>query len=144
MNKIDLHGKNAIVTGAARGIGLAIAQRVLASGAQCSLWDMRKEGLDSAAKALGGSDVHTAVVDISKPDSVKAAVDATLKRFGSIQILVNNAGIAGVTKKTWECTPAEWHEVLEVNLFGVFLCCHAIVPHMLEQGYGRIVNIASI
>ena len=144
MNKIDLHAKNAVVTGAARGIGLAIAQRLLASGAQCSLWDMRSDGLDSAAKALDGFDVHTAVVDISKPDSVKAATEATLKRFGSVQILVNNAGIAGVTKKTWECTPTEWHEVLEVNLFGVYLCCHAIVPHMLEQGYGRIVNIASI
>src|SRR5262245_12059437 len=144
MNKIDLQGKNAIVTGSARGIGLAIAQRLLASGARCSLWDRRQDGLDSAAKTLAGFDVHTAVVDVSKPDSVKAAAEATLTRFGSIEILVNNAGIAGVTKKMWECTPAEWHEVLEVNLFGVFLCCHAVVPQMLKQGYGRIVNIASI
>lgn len=144
MNRIDLQGKNAVVTGAARGIGLAITQRLLASGAQCSLWDRRQDGLDSATKALAGFDVHTAVVDVSKPDSVKAAAEATLKRFGSIEILVNNAGIAGVTKKMWECTPAEWHEVLEVNLFGVFLCCHAVVPQMLKQGYGRIVNIASI
>jgi 2-dehydro-3-deoxy-L-rhamnonate dehydrogenase (NAD+) len=144
MNIIDLQGKNAIVTGAARGIGLAITQRLLASGAQCSLWDRRQDGLDNAAKTLSGFDVHTAVVDVSKPDSVKAAAEATLKRLGTIEILVNNAGIAGVTKKMWECTPAEWHEVLEVNLFGVFLCCQAVVPQMLKQGHGRIVNIASI
>jgi NAD(P)-dependent dehydrogenase (short-subunit alcohol dehydrogenase family) len=144
MNKIDLKGMNAIVTGGARGIGLAIAQRLLASGARCSLWDMNRDRLEATAKSLSGDEVHTAVVDISKPDSVKAAVEATLKHFGSIEILVNNAGIAGVTKKMWECTPAEWHDVLEVNLFGVFVCCHAIVPHMLQQGYGRIVNIASI
>lgn len=144
MNKIDLQGKNAIVTGGARGIGLAIAQRLLASGARCSLWDMNRDGLDAAAKTLADDAVHTAVVNISEPDSVKAAAEATLKHFGSVEILVNNAGIAGVTRKMWECTPAEWHEVLEVNLFGVFVCCHAIVPHMLKQGYGRIVNIASI
>jgi len=144
MNKIDLKGKNAVVTGGARGIGLAIAQRLLASGARCSLWDMNRDALEATAKTLSNDDVHTAVVDISKPDSVKAALKATLRHFGSIEILVNNAGIAGVTKKMWECTPAEWHDVLEVNLFGVFVCCHAIVPQMLKQGYGRIVNIASI
>ena len=144
MNKIDLQGKNAIVTGGARGIGLAIAQRLLASGARCSLWDMNRDGLAATAKALADDSVHTAAVNISQPDSVQAAAEATLKHFGSVEILVNNAGIAGVTRKMWECTPAEWHEVLEVNLFGVFLCCHALVPHMLNQGYGRIVNIASI
>ncbi len=145
MNKIDLQGKNAVVTGGARGIGLAIAQRLLASGARVSLWDMNPAGLAETAKALNApGTVHTATVDISQPDSVKAAAGVTFQQFGGVDILVNNAGIAGVTKKTWEMTPAEWQEVVQVNLTGVFLVCHAIVPQMIERGYGRIVNIASI
>jgi 3-oxoacyl-[acyl-carrier protein] reductase len=145
MNKIDLQGKHAIVTGGARGIGLAIAERLLASGAHCSLWDTNRERLGAASKNLSTHGVvHTAVVDVSKAESVQAAADATAQQFGSVEILVNNAGIAGATKPTWELTPAEWQEVLQVNLFGVFLCCHAVVPKMKQKGYGRIVNIASI
>jgi len=145
MNKIDLQGKNAVVTGGARGIGFAIVQRLLASGAACSLWDRDAEALRSAAKSLNGSaTVHTTTVELTQPDSVQNAADSTLKALGRVDILVNNAGIAGVTKKLWECTPDEWQQVLQVNLFGVFLCCRAIVPKMIEQGYGRIVNIASI
>jgi NAD(P)-dependent dehydrogenase (short-subunit alcohol dehydrogenase family) len=143
MNKIDLNGKNAVVTGGARGIGLAIVQRLLTSGARCSLWDIDATVLQSAAKSLG-SQVHTAQVDVSNADSVAAGTDSTLKHFGSIDILVNDAGIAGVTKKTWELTPAEWQQVIQVNLVGVFLCCRAVVPKMMEKGYGRIVNVASI
>ena len=144
MNKIDLQGKVAIVTGGARGIGFAITRRLIDSGARCCLWDQSETALAEAAKALPQGSTHTCAVDISKPESVSAAVDQTLKHFKSVQILVNNAGIAGVTKKVWECTPAEWQEVLQVNLFGVFLCCRAVVPHMMEQKYGRIVSIASI
>jgi 3-oxoacyl-[acyl-carrier protein] reductase len=145
MNKIDLEGRHAIVTGGARGIGLAIAQRLLASGARCSLWDCDADALRVAAAALAGSQaIHTAVVDLTQPVSVKAAADTTFNAFGRIDILVNNAGISGANKKTWEFTPDEWQKVLQVNLFGVFLCCHAIVPKMIEQGYGRIVNIASV
>lgn len=145
MNQIDLKGKNAIVTGGARGIGLAIAQRLLASGAKVSLWDRDQKTLEGMEKSLADKGrVHIASVDITRPDSVKAAADKTISDLKRVDILVNNAGIAGVTKKLWECTPAEWQEVLQVNLFGVFLCCHAIVPHMLENKYGRIVNIASI
>ena len=145
MNTIDLQGKNAIITGGARGIGFAIAERLLASGATCSLWDRDVEALSSAAKALAGTaKVHTAAVDLALADSVKAAGEATFNAFGRVDILVNNAGIAGANKKTWELTPDEWQQVLQVNLFGVFLCCHAIVPKMIEQRYGRIVNIASI
>jgi 2-dehydro-3-deoxy-L-rhamnonate dehydrogenase (NAD+) len=145
MNKIDLQGKNAIITGGARGIGLAIAQRLLASGAACSLWDRDFEALGIAAKALAGpGTVHTAAVDVTQADSVRAAADATFNAFGRVHILVNNAGITGGNKKTWEFAPEEWQQVLQVNLFGVFLCCRAIAPKMIEQGYGRIVNIASI
>jgi len=145
MNKIDLDGKIAVVTGGARGIGFAIAQRLLASGAKCSLWDLDGEGLRTAAKALAGQGVvQTVSVDVTRPESVQAAAEETWQHFGSIDILVNNAGIAGATKKTWECTPAEWQQVLQVNLFGVFLCSRALVPKMIENGYGRVVNIASI
>jgi 3-oxoacyl-[acyl-carrier protein] reductase len=145
MNQIDLQGKNAVVTGGARGIGFAIAQRLLASGAAVTLWDRDAEALRSAAKSPGISGtVHTTTVELTQPDSVQSAADSTLKALGRIDILVNNAGIAGVTKKLWECTPEEWQQVLQVNLFGVFLCCRVLVPKMIEQGYGRIVNIASI
>jgi 3-oxoacyl-[acyl-carrier protein] reductase len=145
MNKIDLHGRNAVVTGGARGIGLAIAQRLLASGASVSLWDLDAEALQSAAKALAGQGtVQTVVVNVAKPESVQAAAEEMLRRLGTVEILVNNAGIAGATRKTWEFTPAEWMEVLQVNLFSMFLCLRALVPKMMEQGYGRIVNIASI
>jgi 3-oxoacyl-[acyl-carrier protein] reductase len=143
MNKIDLTGKKAVITGGARGIGYAITQRLLESGATCSLWDRDAEALDSAAKSLG-TGVHTVAVKINQPDSVAAAAQTTDKALGGIDILVNNAGIAGVTKKLWEMTPAEWSEVIETNLNGVFLCCHAVVPLMLPRKYGRIVNIASI
>lgn len=145
MNQIDLNGKNAIVTGGARGIGLAITQRLLASGANVTIWDRDQSALDATAKALNLKDrVHTAAVDIANPDSVRDAGEKTIKHWRRVDILVNNAGIAGVTKKLWEFTPAEWQEVIQVNLSGVFLCCHAIVPHMIANKYGRIVNIASI
>jgi 3-oxoacyl-[acyl-carrier protein] reductase len=145
MNQIDLKGKTAVVTGGARGIGLAIVQRLLASGAACSLWDINEADLSKTAESLASKGtVHSAKVDVTDVDSVQAAAEKTIQHFGRIDILVNDAGIAGVTKKAWEFTPQEWQEVVQVNLFGVFLCCRAVVPKMIEQRYGRIVNIASI
>src|SRR6185295_17736110 len=145
MNKIDLHGKNAVITGGARGIGLAIAQRLLQSGASCSLWDRDTAALKAASSALANlGKVHCAEVDLTQPDSVRQAADATTAALGSIDILVNNAGIAGTTRKTWELSPEEWQQVIQVNLVGVFLCCRAVVPAMIERRYGRVVNIASI
>ena len=145
MNQIDLNGKNAIVTGGARGIGLAITQRLLASGANVTMWDRDQSALDATASALNLKDrVHAVAVDIANPDSVRDAGEKTIKHWQRVHILVNNAGIAGATKKLWEFTPAEWQEVIQVNLSGAFLCCHAIVPHMMANKYGRIVNIASI
>ena len=145
MNKIDLAGRKAVVTGGARGIGYAIVERLLASGASCSLWDRDAARLEQAEKSLSAAGrVHTAVVDITKPESTQAATEATFKHFGGIDILVNNAGIAGATRPLWEMAPAEWREVIEVNLLGVFHCCHAVVPKMMKRKYGRIVNIASI
>jgi 3-oxoacyl-[acyl-carrier protein] reductase len=145
MNQIDLKGKSAVITGAARGIGFAIVERLLASGAQCSLWDMDAKALAEAAEKLNaGQRVHTVAVDITNEVKVKAAAEETRAQFGGIDILVNNAGIAGVSKKLWECSAAEWRAVMELDLFAVFLCCHAIVPVMLTKKSGRIVNIASI
>src|SRR5436190_11879046 len=145
MNKIDLNERKAVITGGARGIGHAVAERLLASDASCSLWDRDAARLEQAEKSLSAAGrIHTAVVDITRPESAEAAAEATFEIFGAIDILVNNAGIAGVTRPLWEMTPAEWREVIEVNLLGVFHCCRAVVPRMLPQKYGRIVNIASI
>jgi len=145
MNQLDLQGKNAVITGAARGIGFAIAQRLLASGAHVSLWDFDAPALVAAEKQLADADrVHAIEVDITDEPSVAAATEVTLERLGTIDLLVNNAGIAGVSKKLWECTSAEWREVIELDLFAVFLCCRAIIPLMLPRSSGRIVNIASI
>jgi 3-oxoacyl-[acyl-carrier protein] reductase len=145
MTQIDLNGQVAVVTGGARGIGYAIAERLIDSGASCCLWDRDDARLAEAARMLSGRGaVRTVVVNVAQPDSVRAAIDATVAGGDRIDILVNNAGIAGVTKTTWETTPEEWQEVLQINLFGVFLCCRAVVPHMIARRYGRIVNVASI
>ena len=145
MNQIDLKGRAAIVTGAARGIGYAIAQRFLASGASVALWDMDKGALAAAQQQLGSSGkVATQVVDVTNAPAVDAAIAQTLRELGSIDILVNNAGIAGPTIKTWEYTPEQWRQVIDVDLVGPFICARAVVPHMMKKNYGRIVNIASI
>src|SRR5882762_37475 len=116
MNRIDLNGRKAIVTGGARGIGYAIVERLLASGASCSLWDRDAARLEQAAESLSAANrVHTAVVDITHSESVDAATGSTFQHFDSIDILVNNAGVAGVTRPLWEMTPTEWREVIEVN-----------------------------
>jgi len=145
MTHIDLNGQFAIVTGGAGGIGYAIAERLLQSGATCMLWDRDAAGLAAAASRLSTrGNVHTAIVNIADPESVAKAAEATFAQAAAVEILVNNAGIAGPSKPMWECTPDEWLEVLQINLFGYFLCCRAIVPHMIAKGYGRIVNVASI
>ena len=134
-----------MITGGARGIGRAIAERFVASGARCCLWDRDAAEAETAAGELShdGKVVYQAV-DITDPEAVTRAAVATREQAGKIDILVNNAGIAGVSKKLWECTPEEWRSVLDLDLYAVFLCCRALVPSMLEAGYGRIVNIASI
>ena len=146
MNQIDLNGLNGVVTGGATGIGYAIAERLIASGAAVSLWDVNGEGLETACETLAavGGQPHRVVVDVTDPAAVAAAAKATIDHMGAIDILVNNAGIAGPNKKNWEYTFEEWNEVLAIDLTGVFLCCRAVVPLMIERGYGRIINIASI
>ncbi len=145
MNQIDLNGKMAVVTGAARGIGYAIAERLLDSGAAVCLWDLDATAAEASARTLSAKGrVHSVAVDVTQAESVQAAAQATLKEFGRVDLLVNNAGIAGANKPTWELSPTEWQQVLQIDLFGVYLCCHVLVPGMRERGYGRIVNIASI
>jgi 3-oxoacyl-[acyl-carrier protein] reductase len=145
MNQIDLTQQSAIVTGGARGIGFAIARRLLQSGAAVTLWDRDTAALKEAIALLSDlGKVYAVTVDITDEKSVQDAADSTLKQAGSISILVNNAGIAGNNAKTWELDVADWKRVVDLNLTGVFLCCRAVVPHLLKNGYGRIVSIASI
>jgi len=145
MNQIDLKQRHAVITGGAQGIGFSIATRLMASGASVSLWDRDEDLLKTAVAQLGTSGtVSSEIVDVAVPESVAAATFSTLQKHGKIDILVANAGIAGPNVKTWEYPLEAWKQVLDINLTGVFLCCRAVVPHMLKQNYGRIVNVASI
>jgi NAD(P)-dependent dehydrogenase (short-subunit alcohol dehydrogenase family) len=145
MNQIDLKNRHAVITGGAQGIGLSVAMRLQASGAAVSIWDYDKDVLASALRQLNRNGVATGeLVDVSDAASVEDAVAATVGKHGSIDILVANAGIAGPNCTTWEYDIAEWQRVIQINLMGVYFCCRAVVPHMLQRGYGRIVNVASI
>ncbi len=145
MNQLDLKGKNGIVTGGARGIGFAISTRLLQSGARVCLWDRDADALKEARQKLSAlGSVSTQTVDLTNPDAVSAAATATKLELGSLELLVNNAGIAGVNGKLWEYTPEQWRAVIDTNLNAVFYVCRAVVPLLLEKQYGRIVNIASI
>jgi 3-oxoacyl-[acyl-carrier protein] reductase len=142
-NKIDLNGRIAVVTGGAQGFGRAITERFVESGAKVAIWDFDQAFAEKTAKEIGNA-VSAFKVDVSDLAAVEATRDATLKAFGKIDILVNNAGIAGINKTVWDTDLDEWRKVLRINLDGPFICCKAIVPAMLKQNYGRIVNIASI
>jgi len=145
MNRIDLDGRRAVVTGGGQGIGLAIAGRLLDSGAAVSLWDRDQQLLESARESLRGrGTVHAAALDVTDDAAVERARDATNAALGGIDILVPNAGIAGPSHKTWEYPVEAWREVIEIDLNGVFLCCRAVVPQMIAQNYGRICMTASI
>jgi 3-oxoacyl-[acyl-carrier protein] reductase len=142
-NRIDLSGRSAVVTGGAQGIGRAISERLLASGATVAIWDRDLDLAQRTAAALGDK-VTALACDVTDPAAVAAACAATLAQLQRIDILVNNAGIAGANARTWETDVEEWRRVMRINLDGPFLCARAVVPHMIAQGYGRIVNIASI
>jgi NAD(P)-dependent dehydrogenase (short-subunit alcohol dehydrogenase family) len=145
MNVIDLKNRTAIVTGGARGIGFAIAQRLLVSGAAVALWDTDAAALAKAAVTLqSAGPVYAAAVDVTDEASIARATEALLNDAGKIDILVNNAGITGGNAPTWELEPDVWRRVVEINLIAPYLTCRAVVPHMIAGSYGRIVNIASI
>ena len=140
-----LEGRHAIVTGGARGIGLAIARRCLANGASVALWDVEAATLAEAAAQLAPlGTVVTSLVDVRDEDQIARAAAQSQERFGRVDILVNNAGVLGPTVPAWEHTPAQWRHVLDINLTGAWLCCRALAPLMLAQRRGRIVNIASV
>ena len=128
MNQLDFKGRTAVVTGGMQGIGAAIVKRLESSGAKVAVWD-----LDGPQK-----------VDVSSNDSIQLALKNTLKKFQKIDVLVNNAGIAGKNVPTVNYPIEEWERVLRVNLTSQFLCCRAVAPHMVKAKYGRIVNIASV
>lgn len=144
MNRIDLDGCKAIVTGGAQGIGLAIAERFIASGAFVTLWDHDRAACEMAIMKLGEENASYVGVDLTDWDAVRSAAARSHAELGRIDILVNNAGIAGNNAPVADLTPEEWRKVIDLNLNGVFHGCKAVVPMMIAQGYGRIVNTASI
>ena len=145
MNRVDLGGRVAVITGGARGIGYATAERFLSSGAKVAIWDVNGERARASAaqlSSLGIVSVHT--VELTDEAAVQAAAEETLSVHGKIDIAVNNAGITGGNGATWELDPKVWREVLEVNLYAPYLVCRAVAPHMIKAADGRIVNVASI
>ena len=145
MNQIDLKDRVAVITGGAQGIGYAIAERMLGSGATVVLWDADAAKLGEAKASLGyAGKVIVEQVELTDEAAVAGAARHALAAAQKIDILVNNAGITGGNGTTWELEPAVWRRVLEVNLVAPYLVCRAVVPHMIERKYGRIVNIASV
>ncbi|TKC92448.1 SDR family oxidoreductase [Trinickia terrae] len=145
MNRIDLDHRVVVVTGGARGIGYAVAQRALRSGAAVALWDLDAERLSRSQAELSGlGKVSAFAVELTDEAAVASATQETVAAFGSLDVLINCAGITGGNGVTWELAPDVWRRVIEVNLIAPYLTCRAVVPQMLKQGYGRIVNIASV
>jgi NAD(P)-dependent dehydrogenase (short-subunit alcohol dehydrogenase family) len=145
MNRIDLEGRRAVITGGAEGFGRAVAERFLASGAAVSLWDLNADMLARTASELAAhGTVHSAVVDVADRAQVEAATDATMRDGARIDILIANAGLTGPNAPLWEYPADAWRKVVDVNLVGTYHCCHAIVPIMRRQRYGRIVTMGSV
>ncbi len=145
MNQLDMKGRTAVVTGGARGIGRAIAERMLASGAAVAIWDLDAAAMaQTAAELATKGAVSTQQVELTDEAAVRDAAEATVARHGAVDILVNNAGITGGNAPTWDLPAEAWRRVIDVNLVGPFLVCSALIPGMVARGYGRIVNIASV
>lgn len=145
MNRIDLDGMNAVVTGGAQGIGRAIGERLRASGAAVVVWDSHPAAMDEARRDWPGDGPAGWVeVDVADPAAVDAALGETLRAVARVDILVNNAGISGPNAPTWEYAVEDWRRVIDVDLTGPFLVSRAVLPAMRAAGYGRIVNVASI
>lgn len=145
MNRYDFQGRTAIITGGAQGIGLGVAERMLAGGASVALWDWDGAVLDGTVERLGrGASVLGQLVDVGDLAAVEAAAREVKDQFGRIDILVNNAALVGPNVPTWEYPAEAFRDVVHVGLTGAFYCCRAVVPYLIENGYGRIVNVSSI
>jgi len=143
MHQFDLKNKTAVITGGAQGFGLDIAKKFLSSGSKVFIWDIDEKELLKAAKEINNSNLNYNVVDVSNYDQVQKTV-ADIILENKIDILINNAGITGPTAELWNYNIRDWNSIININLHGTFYCCKSIVPHMIKNNYGRIVNIASV
>jgi len=143
MNKFDLINRNAVITGGAQGFGLDIAKKFLNSGAKVIIWDIDEKEIKKAIEEVNSSNLTYKVVDVSNFDQVSKEVQE-ITESSNIDILINNAGITGSTNELWNYNVSEWNKVVEINLMGTFNCCKSIVPNMIKNNYGRIVNVASV
>tara|TARA_B100000674_G_scaffold221303_1_gene181393 strand:- start:38 stop:790 length:753 start_codon:yes stop_codon:yes gene_type:complete len=145
MNKItfDFKGRTALVTGGAQGFGLDIAKQFLNSGAKVIIWDIDSEMVEKVKKDLNSSNLTSNIIDVSNYKKVESCINEITKT-NKIDILINNAGITGPTAPLWEYDIEMWRKVVDINLFGTFNCCKTLVPYMIKNNYGRIVNVASV
>tara|TARA_B100001175_G_scaffold315791_1_gene328137 strand:+ start:1265 stop:2011 length:747 start_codon:yes stop_codon:yes gene_type:complete len=143
MHQFDLKNKTAVITGGAQGFGLEIAKKFLISGSKVFIWDIDENELSKAAKQINNPNLNYSVVDVSKYDQIEKTVKEIISN-NKIDILINNAGITGPTAELWNYNIDDWNSIIDINLHGTFYCCKSIVPHMIKNNYGRIVNIASV
>ena len=143
MHQFDLKNRTAIITGGAQGFGFDIAKRFLNSGTNVIIWDIDEDELLKASKKLNNPSLSTHVVDVSDFNQVKDTVDGIIKK-STIDILINNAGITGSTASLWDYDVKEWNQIININLMGTFNTCKCVVPNMIKNNYGRIVNVASV
>ncbi|SVD08175.1 uncharacterized protein METZ01_LOCUS361029 [marine metagenome] len=143
MNQFDLKNRTAVITGGAQGLGLGIAKQFIESGAEVIIWDIDQEIIKKAKQQLNSNKLTSQIVDVADFENVKKNIEEIIITK-KVDIFINNAGITGLTSKLWNYPIDEWHKVLNVNLNGTFYCCKAIVPHMIKNNYGRIVNVASV
>ena len=143
MHHFDLKNRTAIITGGAQGFGLDIAKRFIKSGANVIIWDIDQKELEKASKEIDSSSLSYNVVDVSDFNRVNEIVNQIIKK-SKIDILINNAGITGSTDSLWNYDVEEWNKIVQINLMGTFNCCKSVVPNMIKNNYGRIVNVASV
>ena len=143
MHQFDLNNRTAIITGGAQGFGLDIAKRFLNSGVKTIIWDIDENELKKATQELNNPNLSYNVVDVSNYKNVKETVDEITKST-NIDILINNAGITGSTSSLWDYDVEEWNKIIQINLMGTFNCCKCVVPNMIKNNYGRIINVASV
>ena len=144
MNHLDLKNRVAIITGGAQGFGLAISKRIIESGGKVVIWDIDENAVETALKEINSNDLSFKKVDVTNFEEIEKALLETENELGKIDLFVNNAGITGMNAKVWDYPLDEWKKVIELDLNSTFYCCKAVVPHMIKNNYGRIVNLSLI